>query len=153
MTILDSQKSDMNQMGNSQNPWQGDRKKVLCCCSAGLLRSPTTAALLNQTFGYNTRACGLEPEYALIPCSQALIYWADEIVVMDRTQALQVEEIIESLPEKARTKGMATTIKVLGIEDSFAYWDKGLQNKILEKYHVNQAYDYRISTFNNCMFR
>jgi len=137
MPILDSQKSDMNQMGNSQNPWQGDRKKVLCCCSAGLLRSPTTAHLLNQKYGYNTRACGLEPEYALIPCSQALVYWADEIVVMDTTQALQVEEILASLPDDTRKKGMATPIKVLKIQDSHAYMDDKLQEIILEKYHVN----------------
>jgi len=137
MPILDSQKSDMNQMGNSQNPWQGDRKKVLCCCSAGLLRSPTAAHLLNQKYGYNTAFCGMEPEYAKVPCTQCLVYWADEIVVMDRTQALQVEEIIKSLPEEARKKGMATPIKVLGINDSYAYMDDELQRLIIEKYHVN----------------
>ena len=129
--------STMNQMGNSQNPWQGDRKKVLCCCSAGLLRSPTAAQLLNQKFGYNTRAVGLEEEFALIPCSQSLIYWADEIVVQDKTQALQVEQIIESLPAGALKKAKETAIKILGIEDSFAYMDYELQKIILEKYHVN----------------
>ena len=129
--------SYMNQMGNSQNPWQRDYKKVLCCCSAGLLRSPTTANLLNQKYGYNTRACGLEEEFALIPCTWTLIYWADEIVVMNQSQARTIENRIKELPEFARKKGMRTPIKVLGIADSFAYMDEELCKKIIERYHVS----------------
>ena len=76
-------KSTFNQIHNVKNEHQGDRKKVLCVCSAGLLRSPTVAHLLNQKYGYNTRACGTDISYALIPISEALIYWADEIVCVD----------------------------------------------------------------------
>lgn len=32
-------KSNRNAMGNAANPYQGNYKKVLCVCSAGLLRS------------------------------------------------------------------------------------------------------------------
>lgn len=135
MTIHESQKSDRNCMGNSQNPWQGERKKVLCCCSAGLLRSPTTAHLLNQKYGYNTRPCGLEPEYALIPCTQALVFWADEVVVQNEFQKKQVEVILESLPSLSSKS--QPEIKVLDIEDSYEYMDQELQKLILDKYHVN----------------
>ena len=137
MKTIDVTKCSMNKLGNSQNPWQGDRKKVFCCCSAGLLRSPTMAHTLNLKFGYNTRACGLEPEYALIPCTETLIYWADEIVVMDKTQSLQIEQIVRDMPEFAKEKAQATEIKILEIEDSYGYMDAELQRLILEAYHVN----------------
>ena len=49
----------MNRLGNSKNPYQGDFKKVLCVCSAGLLRSPTAAWVLsNAPFNFNTREIG-----------------------------------------------------------------------------------------------
>ena len=50
--------SNYNRLGNSRNIYQGKDKRVLCVCSAGLLRSPTAANVLHKEFGYNTRACG-----------------------------------------------------------------------------------------------
>ena len=77
-------KSNRNRLANTKNIFQGDRKKVLCVCSAGILRSPTIAWILsNKPFDYNTRACGCNPEYALIPLDDALITWADTIVVVE----------------------------------------------------------------------
>ena len=73
----------LNQLANVGNPFQGKAKKVLCVCSAGLLRSPTLANVLHRQFGFNTRAVGYCQEYALIPISQALIWWADEIVFVN----------------------------------------------------------------------
>ena len=73
--------SFMNRMGNARNPYQTDAKKVLCLCSAGLLRSPTLANVLHQEWGYNTRAAGVSQEYALIPIDATLNHWADEIVL------------------------------------------------------------------------
>ncbi len=35
-----------NRWGNIDNPYQGSAKKVLCVCSAGMLRSPTAANVL-----------------------------------------------------------------------------------------------------------
>ena len=50
----------MNRIANSTNPFQKDYKRVLCVCSAGLLRSPTAAYVLSQApYNYNTRAAGL----------------------------------------------------------------------------------------------
>lgn len=63
------------------NPYQGEDKRVLFVCSAGLLRSATAARIYAEK--YNTRAAG-SSEYALIPVSDNLIAWADEIVFVSQ---------------------------------------------------------------------
>lgn len=75
-------KGTRNQMHNISNPFQGDAKKVLTVCSAGLLRSATLQNMLIKEYGYNVRNCGTE-DYALIPISEALVKWADEIVFVN----------------------------------------------------------------------
>ena len=76
--------SSFNRIANLRNPYQGNEKKVLALCSAGLLRSPTVAWVLsNPPYNYNTRAAGTETDYALIPLDDALIEWADEIVCVN----------------------------------------------------------------------
>lgn len=55
-----------NRKWNAKNPHQGNFERVLCVCSAGLLRSPTVAVVMAQ-HGFNTRAAGLEKDFALIP--------------------------------------------------------------------------------------
>lgn len=68
-----------NRIFNSGNPNQGDYKRMLCVCSAGLLRSPTTAYVLSQApYNYNTRAAGLVADFALIPVDEVLLRWAEE---------------------------------------------------------------------------
>jgi len=104
-------KASMNQLANVTNPYQGKAKKVLCVCSAGLLRSPTIAEVLTRKFGYNTRAVGTAEEYALIPISEALLNWADEIFVTS-DQAEVVEDMVEEL-------GLYKTVIVLGIPDKY----------------------------------
>lgn len=85
-----------NKLANTQNPYQGSMKKVLTVCSAGLLRSPTIAWVLsNPPFNFNTRACGISKEYALIHVDEYLISWADEIVVVEDEHRCYVEGIIE----------------------------------------------------------
>lgn len=76
------QRASRNQLANTRNEFQGPAKKVLCVCSAGLLRSPTMAHVLATRMGYNTRACGTSPEYALIPVTEALLFWAEEVHVV-----------------------------------------------------------------------
>lgn len=71
----------MNRIHNSRNPFQGKFRKTLTVCSAGLLRSPTTAFVLSlPPYNRNVRACGSYPNFALVPIDDALIAWADEIV-------------------------------------------------------------------------
>lgn len=77
-------------MGAAKNPHQGTAPRILCVCSAGLLRSPTIANFLAGK-GYNTRAVGISEEYALIPMTPLLYYWADIIVTVvspDRVEEL-----------------------------------------------------------------
>ncbi len=122
-----------NRIHNSGNPYQGSAKRVLCVCSAGLLRSPTTAAVLQQEYGYNTRAAGIIEDFALIPVDEVLISWAQEIVCMDEHQ----KSMIINLANSHIKKGVAITIPpiiVLNIPDNFGYMDKLLQEHILKAY-------------------
>ena len=122
--------SKMNRLGNVTNPYQGKTKKVLCVCSAGLLRSPTAAVVLSQEpFNYNTRAVGMNREFALIPVDDVLIEWADEVVVMENWMAVILSE-----------QYPGTKITLLGIEDSFSYRDPRLMTLIRERYKFSQGY-------------
>ena len=64
------------------NHSQGSAPRWLFVCSAGLLRSPTGAALAIRK-GLNARSCGSAIDYALIPVSANLIMWAEKIVFID----------------------------------------------------------------------
>ena len=66
--------------------YEGNFKRVLCVCSAGILRSATIAWVLsNEPYRCNTRAVGLS-NYALIRVTPQLLQWADEIVCADKEQ-------------------------------------------------------------------
>lgn len=113
----------MNRKGNASNPYQGKYKRVLCVCSAGLLRSPTAALVLSkEPFNYNTRAAGLSEEYALIQVDDVLLEWCDEIVCMDEKQ----EAVLRESTHKP--------IHNLKISDNFEYRDKGLMEMIFRRY-------------------
>mgnify|MGYP007090120654 CR=1 FL=1 len=62
-----------NQQMVVNNPYQGTAKRVLCVCSAGVLRSPTLAHLLNRKYQFNTRAAGLSTEYAVVQVTLNLV--------------------------------------------------------------------------------
>lgn len=112
--------NELNRIHNCDNPYQGDHKKVLCVCSAGLLRSPTAAVVLSAPpFNFNTRAAGLDDSFALIPVDTVLLTWADEIVCMDKGQA-----------DRLRAMGFKKNVLVLDIEDSYGYRDPQLIKKI-----------------------
>ena len=71
------------------NPYQGKDKKVLFVCSAGILRSATGARMYAHK--YNTRCAGSE-SYALIPVTNDLIVWADEIVFVNKENFIKVNK-------------------------------------------------------------
>lgn len=115
--------NNMNRLHNATNPNQGKYKRVLCVCSAGLLRSPTAAVVLAQEpYNYNTRAAGLEEDFALITVDEVLLEWADEVVCMTKAQLTEL---------KSRTK---KPIKCLRIDDSYAYRNEELIELIKANY-------------------
>lgn len=114
-----------NRMYNAKNPYQGHSKRVLCVCSAGLLRSPTAALVLSQEpYSFNTRAVGLDVSHALIPIDDVLLEWADEIVCMTGEQETRL---------KVMTK-YKKRIVCLNIKDSFEYRQPELIELVKEKY-------------------
>lgn len=122
----------MNAFGNAMNPHQGKAKKVLCVCSAGLLRSPTAAVVLSQEpYNYNTRACGISEEYALIPITDLLIHWADEIVFMQEKHA---DAAFRQFGDEAFVE---KDIVILDIPDIYSYWHNTLVDEIKRKYEIS----------------
>lgn len=120
----------MNRLGNCQNRYQNfnKHKRVLCVCSAGLLRSPTAALVLSQEpWNYNTRAVGLTPEFALIPLDQVLLEWADEVVCMTEDQADAVRDMYTQLE-------LTALVTCLNVPDNFGYRDPELMRLISERY-------------------
>lgn len=121
----------MNRLHNVSNHYQGSYKRVLCVCSAGLLRSPTTAWVLGQEpYSYNTRAAGLDTEHALIPVDTVLLSWADEIVCMSNEQQ---EHIIELLLKNV-LGGKDKRVINLQIPDKYAYRDAELVELVKSRY-------------------
>lgn len=118
-------KATRNQLHNVGNKYQTEVKKVLTVCSAGLLRSPTIAKFLSNKYGYNTRSCGTS-DFALIPLSEALIIWADEIIVAHK-------DVLQYLSDEA-IKIMDGKTIVLNIKDLYNWNDDDLIKEIESQY-------------------
>lgn len=121
-------KSTMNALHNCNNPYQGAEKRVLCLCSAGLLRSPTAAFVLQKELGYNTRAAGVT-DYALIPVTEVLLKWADEIVCVNQET---YDTLLDNI--KRDDLGVEADVVVLDIPDVYPRMDSTLQKEILRQY-------------------
>lgn len=113
-----------------QNPYQGEQPRWLFVCSAGLLRSPTGAAMAVQR-GINARSCGSNFNYALVPCTANLINWAQKIVFVNQENLLQLEDnflghwhLLELIEQKQI---------VLNIPDNYVYMDPQLQQCFYEQ--------------------
>ena len=106
------------------NPYQGSSERWLFVCSAGLLRSPTGAALAIKR-GINARSCGSNFNYALIPCSANLINWANKIIFVNRENLWQLED--NFLGHKDLLEQIERKQVVLNIPDNFEYMDPELQ--------------------------
>lgn len=115
--------------GIHSNSFQGDYKRVLTVCSAGILRSATAAHILcGDPWNFNTRNAGTA-SYALIPVTEDLLQWADEIICMEDEHREYVEQKLEEwmLPAKP--------IVTLDIEDIYEYRDERLIKLISTKYN------------------
>lgn len=122
-------KATRNQLANVSNPYQGNKPKLLFVCSAGLLRSPTAANKIHKEFGYNTRACGSSKDFALIPISEALIQWADEIVFVNQDNLDDLDK-----EEKDLISCLDKTISVLAIPDEHDWGNPDLEDIILKQF-------------------
>jgi len=124
----------MNQLGviDNYNQRVDKYKRVVTVCSAGCLRSPTAAVVLaKKPFNFNTRCAGLTDEYAIIPFTETLFVWADEIVVMEQWIGTEVGS-------RAKEWGydMTDISKVINLEipDKFPYRDPELMQMIKDRY-------------------
>lgn len=124
----------LNRLHNCTNPNQGSAVKVLCLCSAGLLRSPTLSNVLAR-YGYNTRAAGVTREYALIPVDEVLVQWADKIVCVEPDVQ---DALLTDFP------GAAYKTTHMNIPDQFPYMDPVLVG-VIER----QIDDSRLGEFLN----
>ena len=105
-------------------------KKVLCVCSVNRLRSPTAAEVLSQSpFNFNTRSCGIDLDFAIVPISKNLLHWADEIVCMERHHFIVVLELLD----KFKIDGKR--ILKLDIEDKFEFRSNELKELIESNYN------------------
>lgn len=126
--------STRNRMGNIENKYQSDFRRVLCVCSAGMLRSPTIAWVLsNDPYNFNTRAVGCNKEYALIPIDEAMIFWADDIILVDKLHQSYIEDIIAMSRWKEDFE--APNIFVWDIPDIYSFRDKNLVSLIRDIAH------------------
>ena len=125
-------KGTKNQLYNATNEFQGKTKRVLTVCSAGLLRSATLQNFLIREYGYNVRNCGTEESYALIPISEALVVWADEIVFVNA-------ENYRSVESKLKEMDVLNKVYVLDIPDMYEFNNPELVEICKEQYHSKCA--------------
>ena len=118
--------------GVHSNSYQGDYKRVLTVCSANMLRSPTIAHVLSaEPYNFNTRSAGTQ-FYALIPVTEDLLMWADEVVCADTEHALYIrDKMIEYMLDKP--------IINLNIPDIYEYRNPELIELIKERYEQRTA--------------
>lgn len=114
-------------IGIYSNSYQGDYKRVLAVCSANMLRSPTIAHVLSaDPYNYNTRSAGTAG-FALIPVTEDLLIWADEIVCADTEHAIDVRN-------KLMNMTLDKPVINLQIPDDYEYRNPELIQLIHERY-------------------
>lgn len=113
-----------NKMMVVKNSFQGTALRVLCVCSGGVLRSPTAAEVLSRPpFNFNTRSCG-SADYALIPLTEALALWADEVVVFDTGHMQAFMDVFTGA--LAGEEATCPMVHVMSIEDDYDFRDPEL---------------------------
>ena len=103
------------------NPYQSNRPRWLFVCSAGLLRSPTGAAIATE-LGANARSCG-SSNYALIPLSVNLIMWAQKIFFVNKENYVEAKMIFEIV---GYVEDLEAKAVVLDIPDIYETYDPKL---------------------------
>jgi predicted protein tyrosine phosphatase len=123
----------LNRLANAHNSFQGKSKKVLCICSAGLLRSSSISWVLsNPPYNFNTRSAGADEDFALIPVDIVLLDWADEIVCAQKNHYEKIKPLIKKLEEVTEEK-YDRPVHILDIPDSYGTRNPELIKIIEEK--------------------
>lgn len=136
-----------NRLNNVGNRYQGKTKTVLVVCSAGLLRSPTIAHILSSPpFNFNTRAAGVEPEYALVAMDYPLLSWASDVICLEAWHADVVvdvwNEVRPTIPYDPWSQyDDVRRIVTLNIHDDYEYRSPELCKLAIERLKEN-APDY-----------
>jgi predicted protein tyrosine phosphatase len=121
-----------NKMMVVKNNFQGNALRVLCVCSGGVLRSPTAAEVLNRPpFDFNTRSCG-SADYALVPLTEELALWADEVVVFDTGHMQAFMDVFHEATK--HEEATCPMVHVMNIEDDYNFRDPELVRMLTEKF-------------------
>lgn len=99
------------------NIYQGKTHRALFVCSAGLLRSATSATIGSQ-LGLNARAAGSK-HYALVPVSVNLIAWAHTIYFVNEENYLDVKDTF--FGDAETTTWLINKAVVWDIPDNYSY--------------------------------
>jgi predicted protein tyrosine phosphatase len=83
--------------------------------------------MLIREYGYNVRNCGTVESYALIPISEALVKWADEIVFVNDENFRHVESDLKKF-------NSIDKCYVLDIPDMYEFNDPELLRICKEQY-------------------
>lgn len=110
------------------NPYQGNDRKVLFCCTMGILRSATGARMYAHK--YNTRAVGSH-DGALIRISPDLILWADQIVFVNDANYQQALRDYDDTHLQSMIQAKAI---ILDIPDQHEHMHPELQKAFKEQY-------------------
>jgi predicted protein tyrosine phosphatase len=94
------------------------RKQLLFVCSRNQWRSPTAAALFQQSDLYVAKSAGTS-DRARIKITAGLINWADQIFVMEKRHSAIIQR---NYPDEIEGKSMV----VLHIPDDYQYLDQEL---------------------------
>lgn len=120
-----------NQLANVNNPYQGEYKRVLFVCSAGLLRSATAAHTFSaEPYNWNTRTAGIGIEYALNPVTVALLHWADRVYCMEKEHYDDILRIFDDVAEDLLDRRGDDFIQILNVPDNFPYRDPELVQRL-----------------------
>lgn len=132
---------ERNRLNVIENQHQGEFKRVLVVCSAGVLRSPTVAWILsNAPFNFNTRAAGSHKSFALIHADEALMTWADEIVFVNPNNLLETKITSTCWYEVVNS---GTIMHELNIPDDYDFRDPELiriaTEQLMKVFKINES--------------
>lgn len=102
--------------------------RVLCVCSAAVMRSPTIAWVLSHApYDCNTKSAGSHAHKALIPVSQSLLDWSEKVVFANKENYERVRDAGFKMPAE---------IYILELVDGFVYREpeliKAIHDQLIE---------------------